>query len=513
MSLPVVSSIAETRKSVLEMASSKAKTFFLKGVSYCNLDFPPYVQFDNLLASINAFFADKDIIDVKHKNTIRKLEGVNHTLLTNKDGKYAWRPIELIHPALYISLLHKITNSDNWQTILARFSEFSGNEKIQCLSLPVESGTNETDKAEQVTQWWHEVEQKSVELALDYSYLIRTDISDCYGSIYTHSIVWAIHGKVAGKEKRKDKTLVGNQIDWHIQDMQNGQTNGIPQGSVLMDFIAEMVLGYADLQLSSLIEKTVITDYQILRYRDDYRIFVNNPQDAEIIVKLLTEILIELGLKINPSKTSLSSQVIRDSIKGDKLSWIIRHKYDRSLFKQLLIIHDHATEYPNSGSLVRALSDYHQRLSKHKSINEPVLPLFATTVDIGYSNPKTYPVISAILSILIEHIEDPVEKVELIARARKRFARIPNTGYLDIWLQRFTIHIDRDISYDEPLCKLIHGDHPDIWNSDWISSIELKNLVQPSYIVDAASVPATSEVITPAEIALFIANTSGQFSG
>ena len=28
--------------------------------------------------------------------------------------------------------------------------------------------------------------------------------------------------------------------------MRYGQTNGIPQGSVLMDFISEMVLGYID---------------------------------------------------------------------------------------------------------------------------------------------------------------------------------------------------------------------------------------------------------------------------
>ena len=28
--------------------------------------------------------------------------------------------------------------------------------------------------------------------------------------------------------------------------MQNSQTNGIPQGSILMDFISEMILSYAD---------------------------------------------------------------------------------------------------------------------------------------------------------------------------------------------------------------------------------------------------------------------------
>jgi len=55
--------------------------------------------------------------------------------------------------------------------------------------------------------------------------------------------------------------------------MTYGQTNGIPQGSVLMDFIAEIVLGYTDLELSHKINQLKIEDYQIIRYRDDYRIF------------------------------------------------------------------------------------------------------------------------------------------------------------------------------------------------------------------------------------------------
>lgn len=37
--------------------------------------------------------------------------------------------------------------------------------------------------------------------------------------------------------------------------MQYGQTNGIPQGSVLFDFIAEIVLGYADLLLYEDLQK------------------------------------------------------------------------------------------------------------------------------------------------------------------------------------------------------------------------------------------------------------------
>jgi hypothetical protein len=59
--------------------------------------------------------------------------------------------------------------------------------------------------------------------------------------------------------------------------MRHGQTNGIPQGSVLMDFIAEMVLGYADTLITKKLKEIKCDkDYQILRYRDDFKIGSQN---------------------------------------------------------------------------------------------------------------------------------------------------------------------------------------------------------------------------------------------
>ena len=45
-----------------------------------------------------------------------------------------------------------------------------------------------------------------------------------------------------------------------------------------MDLIAEMVLGYADEQLTEKLTEQKIENYKILRYRDDYRIFANSLQ-------------------------------------------------------------------------------------------------------------------------------------------------------------------------------------------------------------------------------------------
>jgi hypothetical protein len=48
-------------------------------------------------------------------------------------------------------------------------------------------------------------------------------------------------------------------------------------------------------------------------------------QDGEIITKLLTETLIDLGLKLNTQKTESTRNIIRDSIKPDKLFWIAQN--------------------------------------------------------------------------------------------------------------------------------------------------------------------------------------------
>ncbi len=88
---------------------------------------------------------------------------------------------------------------------------------------------DEKDKAELIRQWWQDVEQQSIELSLDYEFIIQTDIIDCYAAIYTHSLAWALHTKPIAKENRSDKHLIGNIIDWSIQDMRQGQTNGIPE--------------------------------------------------------------------------------------------------------------------------------------------------------------------------------------------------------------------------------------------------------------------------------------------
>lgn len=507
-------------RSVLELSASEARKFFLKSESYCKMDLPAYFVFDELLCFVSGKIVDKKPDSFYDGDKLRSLSSdeINHSIFSNKDGKYAWQRMQLINPFLYVSLVHEITEEDHWEAIKERFRVFSGNGKIECTSYPVESFTEQSDKAEQVSSWREKLEQPSISLALDYEYLIHTDISDCYGSMYTHSIAWALHGKDEAQRERKDRSMTGNMIDNRIQDMRGRQTNGIPQGSVLMDFVAEMVLGYVDSRLSERIEdEKEIGDYRILRYRDDYRIFTNNPRDGERILKLLTEELIDPGLKLNSSKTLVTDEVIRESVKPDKLFWIGHGQRKRNFQKQLLIIHDLAARFPNSGSLVTALNDYYERIPPSErlsavgdrkaaeKIKKDVPQMISIITDIAYRNRKVYHISCAILSKFICLIDDDEQKKEMISKIERRLAQIPNTGHLQIWLQRITVKFDRQYPYEEKLCDLVRGgcDNGAIWDFSWLKGKQMGKLLKQIRIVNEEQMEELPPFVEKEEVGLF----------
>ena len=499
-------------KQITEFSHTEAKVFFLKEKSYFSFDLPQYFVFQKLLEEVDkklngrplsGFYGNSITGNGQQKAVYPfNCENVNYTLLNNKDGKFAWRPLQLIHPAIYVSLIQKITEKDNWKLIVDKFKEFQVNPKIKCHSIPLQSDSKQSDKAVTVGNWWQSIEQQSIELALNFEYVLQTDISDCYGSIYTHSISWALHTKPTAKIKKDDKSLLGNLIDKHLQNMSYGQTNGIPQGSVLMDFIAEMVLGYADFQLSEKIKRANITDYQIIRYRDDYRIFSNNPQNAEHITKLLTEILIELGMRLNAQKTLVTKNVVRDSIKPDKLFWITAQKRTRGLQEHLLLIHDLANRFPNSGSLNKALIKFFSRIKSIKESKQNIKVLISILVDIAYKNPKSYPIAMAILSKLLSLLEKPEIQEKILNAIATRFDKIPNTGHIKLWLQRITIKIDRDKNYNEPLCEKVNNKSKKIWNSDWLNA-DFQKLLNETSIIDEQIINDIDVVINQEEVQLF----------
>jgi len=498
-------------KNILSTNSIKAKEFFLKSESYINVDLPPYIKFDNLLLALSTHLTNKSYREIK-KDYPHKLENVNYKLLHNKNGKYDWRPFELIHPVLYISLVNQITKYENWKEIKKRFRRIKRKSVVQCMSLPIVSETDNSDKAEQILNWWEQVEQKSLKLSLEFNYIYHTDITNCYGAIYTHSIPWAIHSKKVAKSNTRN-SLIGNNIDEHIRAMSYGQTNGIPQGSVLMDFIAEIVLNYADLLLTKKITKKFSNkEFKIIRYRDDYRIFVNNPTIAEEIIKILTEVLIDLGLKLHSQKTINFNNVIQGSIKEDKIEWMISASTAKTVQKQLLIIHKFANKYPNSGTLTKELQNVFNRINRQTDKKrklkrfikrENIFVLISIVVDITYHNPRTYSISIAILSKLFSLINDENIILDIVKKVLKKFDNIPNTGHMQIWLQRAIIKIDNPkFKFNEKICKLINGREVKLWNNEWLHP-NIITIFENNSIINQDIIDSIDNIISNEEVLLF----------
>lgn len=499
-------------KTILSLSAQKAQDFFFKEENYSNITLPEYFTFNKTITQVRKKMQGSrlsNFCDDKPRNY-----DVNYKIIANKDGRYAWRPFQLIHPAIYVEMVNMITEKTNWKIITNRFKEFQKNPKIQCASVPVYiKNNNKTQKANQIASWWHEVEQASLEKALDFSYLYTTDITDCYGSIYTHSVSWAIHERtfIKAGNNRCDPNLIGNILDNNLQNMSNGQTNGIPQGSVLMDFIAEMVLGYADIKLSIKINNAKIKNYHIIRYRDDYRIFVNNQTEGDIIVKFLTETLIDLGLKLNLSKTASTSNLILGSIKKDKLNLITsameahvcNKKGNKDINNQKLLLHiyDFADKNPNSGQLKKLLSIFYENL-KVDCERDNLSVLISIVVDLAYNNPSTYSFCVAIISKILICVSNNNEKIKFIKRINEKFKKLPNTGFMDIWLQRISLKIDLDMEYSDKLCKVVQNDNIPLWDSTWLNN-SLKHLIDDCKLINKKKINKLSSIITQNEIDVF----------
>lgn len=494
---------------ILELTADDVKKLFLLHENYFSLKLPDYINFQELLDKLSAEIGEQSYVNILEKDKLPdNYDDVNYILYNNKDGNYDWRPFQIINPVIYVSLVHILSKKDNWNKILERFKEMDRNSVIKCESIPVV--VEEKDKifnkqSSQISKWWDKIEQTSIKRSLEYNYLFKTDIVNCYSEIYTHSIVWALHTKEISKKNRNDKKLLGNNIDKHLQAMSNGQTNGIPQGSVLMDFIAEVVLRYSDELISYEIEKNAKLKgkFEILRYRDDYRIFVKEIEVGREIMKIIAKVLSSLGLKLNTTKTGYYEDIIISSIKEDKLEYFGK-KIESNLQKRLILLYKFSLRHKNSGSVIKEISQIREKIEKRKNFSrENVEVLISIVTEIIYKNPRTYLEGSAILNYLFPLINTE-ERKEIIEKVFDKLSKVLNSGYFEIWFQRATLKEETlDINYSEEICKLVNNEEIKLWNIEWIASKKIKNIFKKVRIINQERKEQMLQKISSDEVEVF----------
>ena len=142
-----------------------------------------------------------------------------------------------------------------------------------------------------------ELAQKS---RLGKRFVLTTDISRFYHSIYTHSIPWALHTKPRAKANRTF-SLIGNKIDFLVRQGQDSQTVGIPIGPDTSLVIAEMIMQRCDDALLA-----ILPSIKGHRFIDDYELSFGTRTEAEDAFHILEGCLADFELALNPKKTSVS---------------------------------------------------------------------------------------------------------------------------------------------------------------------------------------------------------------
>ena len=148
-----------------------------------------------------------------------------------------------------------------------------------------------------------------------FDFLLRLDISKCFDSIYTHSMPWSTLGLSACKDHLScSKKTFGGRFDRLLQEMNQGETNGIVIGPEFSRIFAEVILQKVDRtflkKMSEQYELKHRSDFQVFRYVDDYFIFCNSDVDADLVEKTLGVVLREMKLSINSGKRELISKPI-----------------------------------------------------------------------------------------------------------------------------------------------------------------------------------------------------------
>ena len=130
--------------------------------------------------------------------------------------------------------------------------------------------------------------------------VVKTDISNCFPSIYTHSIPWALHGRDKAKNNRS-VLLPGNLLDRTTQGTRDGQTNGIVIGPHTSSVISEIILTKIDHKMNQMGYK------QFTRHIDDYSFPAKTYKQAEDFIRDIGMQLREYELVLNERKTEILS--------------------------------------------------------------------------------------------------------------------------------------------------------------------------------------------------------------
>lgn len=127
----------------------------------------------------------------------------------------------------------------------------------------------------------------------------HTDISNCFGSIYTHSLEWAIQGYENAKANRfTTNKHWSSHLDTAFRNTKRNETSGLPIGPAASNIAVELILCRIDDTLAN-------NNFIFTRYIDDYTAYCETHDEAQDFIRILGQELAKYRLSLNLTKTTI----------------------------------------------------------------------------------------------------------------------------------------------------------------------------------------------------------------
>lgn len=197
-----------------------------------------------------------------------------------------------------ISRIHIRKRTDNHGLFEMNYDLFDApNEYDQIPTVP-ENQNSDSSLFQMNYKNWKEDGDPILDYSLGKKYVVKTDITQCFPSIYTHSIPWALVGKNNAKMNRRDNSKWYNKIDRACLKMRNSETHGLMIGPHASNLLSEIILTTVDKELRA-------KGYDYIRNIDDYTCYTETHEKAERFIIDLNYELRQYDLSINHKKTTI----------------------------------------------------------------------------------------------------------------------------------------------------------------------------------------------------------------
>ena len=207
----------------------------------------------------------------------------------------AVRQLGIPNPFAYSNLCQSL--ADNWDRLKEKLKQNTGNDSHKVSRIHIRKMQGKDGLFEMNYEKRGDKEDVVMDMMTTARYEVHADISNCFPSIYSHSLPWVLVEKDTAKDTVNDKKEWYNKIDKCVRSVKYGETNGLLIGPHASSLLSEIVLTAVDRKLSK--------KYKYIRHIDDYTCYVGNYTDAEAFLTDLAKELREYDLTLNIKKTRI----------------------------------------------------------------------------------------------------------------------------------------------------------------------------------------------------------------